>query len=59
MKKTKKEFILEHKAYEKGMIQAWKHIINLCNSCIRAHRLELSKKRIEELVKMNCDAENS
>ena len=43
---TKREFIIQHKAFEKGMIQAWKHIIALANGCVKAHRGELTKKRV-------------
>ena len=50
---TENEFILSHIALEKGMIKAWIHIRNLCNSSIKAHKEELSKKRIIELVNMN------
>ena len=46
---TKEEFIAWHKGTEQGKIRAWKHIINLCKSCIRAHQEELRAKRIEEL----------
>jgi len=46
---TKAEWIAWHKGTEQGNIRAWKHIINLCKSCIRAHQEELRAKRIEEL----------
>ena len=50
---TKKEYILQHIGFERGMIRAWVHVRNLCNSCIKAHREEITKKRIKELVAMN------
>jgi hypothetical protein len=50
---TKREFIIKHVAYEKGMIQAWKHIRNACNSCIRAHKKELKTDGLAQLVQMN------
>ncbi len=53
MKITEKEFTLRHIESEKGMIKAWIHIRNICNSCIKTHREELTKKRIKELVNMN------
>ncbi len=51
--KNEKEFIERHIEFEKGMIKAWRHVRNLCNSCIKTHREELTKKRIKELVNMN------
>ncbi len=50
---TEKEFIIQHIAFEKGMIEAWVHIRNVCNSCIKVHKEELTKKRIKELVDIN------
>ena len=50
---TKREFMLQHVAYENGMIHAWKHIRNMCNACIKAHKEELKKDRIIRLAEMN------
>ncbi len=50
---TRKEFILRHIAFEKGMISGWLHIKKFCECGIKAHREELTKKRIKELVEMN------
>jgi len=32
-------------AFEKGMIEAWRHIRSVCNSCIKAHKEELKRIR--------------
>jgi hypothetical protein len=50
---TKREFILQHKSFEKGMISAYKNILNHCKVCIKSHKQELTKKRIQELIEMN------
>jgi len=52
-KLTQREYMIQHVAYEKGMIKAWQHIRIICNSCIRAHREELTKQRTRQLVEMN------
>ena len=53
MKLTEREYMIQHVAYEKGKIKAWQHIRIICNSCIRAHREELTKQRTRQLVEMN------
>ncbi len=50
---TKKEFILQHIAFEKGMIAAAVHMRNSLNMVINAHRKEATKKRAKELANMN------
>jgi hypothetical protein len=50
---TEKEFILRHIEFEKGMIEAWTHIRDICNACIKSHWKELTKKQIRELVNLN------
>lgn len=50
---TKKEFIISRKAFEEGMICAYQGIVEHCKSCIRAHRKETTKKRLNELADMN------
>lgn len=50
---TRREFIIEHKAYERGKIDAWKHIINTCRMCIKAHREGTTKNRLEQIADIN------
>jgi hypothetical protein len=52
-KLTKKEFIIQHKAFEDGMICAYEGILNHCQICIKAHRKEITKKRLLEIADMN------
>jgi CRISPR/Cas system CMR-associated protein Cmr5 small subunit len=50
---TKKELEIEHVAFEKGMIKAWEGIMNHAESCIKAHKRDLTQKRIKQIVRMN------
>ena len=50
---TKKEFIIQHKAFEEGMISAYQNIMIHCHICIKAHREEITKKRLNEIADMN------
>ncbi len=50
---TKKEFILERKAFEEGIIRGYTHILKICKAIIKVHKEELTKKRLEELAEMN------
>lgn len=34
--------------YEQGMIEAWKHIQNICRLCIKAHKEEIKKLKKKE-----------
>jgi hypothetical protein len=36
---TKQDCII----YEEGMIEAWKHIQNICRLCIKAHKEEIRR----------------
>ena len=31
--------------FEHGMIEAWKHIMQLCKNCIKAHRQEIQHRK--------------
>ena len=35
-------------AFEKGMIEAWRHIRHVCNGCIKAHKEEIKRIRKED-----------
>jgi hypothetical protein len=50
---TKKEFIFQHKAFEEGMVCLYKNIMIHCKTCMEAHKKELTKKRLNEIVNMN------
>jgi hypothetical protein len=50
---TRKEFILSHKMFEMGMIHAYTHLLNFCKVCIKAHKEDMSKKRLNQLAEMN------
>lgn len=50
---TKKEFIIQHRAFEKGMIAAYEGILMNCKMCIKAHRKESTQKRAGEIAEMN------
>jgi len=54
MRMTRNEFIIQRKAFEEGMISAWRHILNMCNVCVKAHRKEMTKKQLNELAEMNA-----
>jgi len=36
--------------FEKGMIEAWKHIKNICNLCIKSHKEEIKKLKSRKKV---------
>ena len=50
---TKKEFILQHKSFEEGMICAYKNMMIYAKVCMQAHREETIKKRLEEVANLN------
>ncbi len=50
---TKREFEIEHIAFEQGMIKAWEGIKIHADLCIVAHRKELTKERVRKIVSMN------
>ncbi len=50
---TRKEFIAYQKGFEEGLINAYQHIRTSCNVIIKAHRENLSKRRLNELADMN------
>jgi hypothetical protein len=36
--------------YEKGMIEAWRHIKTICNLCIRAHKEEIKRLKSRKKI---------
>jgi hypothetical protein len=51
--KTEREFRIAITEYERGMINAWQHIITIAKSCIKAHEEEFKPNRIKAIVKFN------
>lgn len=50
---TEIHFIKTHKfesemGFEKGMIEAWRHIRHVCNGCIKAHKEEMKRIKKED-----------
>jgi len=52
-KMTKREFMIQHKAFEQGMVTAYRGILYHCKSCIAAHRKEMTKQRLLQIADMN------
>jgi len=51
--KSKREFILYEKGFEKGMIEACKHISLSCKGIIKDHKKLLRPKELESLADFN------
>jgi hypothetical protein len=50
---TRKEFIIQHKAFERGMVSAYKGMMIHAKVCMEAHKEELTRKRLTEVANMN------
>jgi len=50
---NKREFIIYHKAFEEGMVKAYRSIMLHAKVAMQAHRKEMTKKRTEEIANIN------
>ena len=50
---TKKEFILQQKAFEQGEVAAFKGLMYYCKIGVKVHKEELTKKRLNKVADLN------
>ena len=50
---SEKNYLRERIEFERGMIEGWKHVKNLCSHCIKAHRQEIKDIKKRHAKKVN------